>query len=40
MQSFIKSLENEDWSDCADGQADLSHPCAHMLEGTFSHIAA
>ena len=31
---------NEDWSDCADAQADLSHRWSHMSEGTFSNIAA
>ena len=28
------------WSDCADGQADLSHRWAHMSEGTFSHVTS
>ena len=28
------------WSDCADAQADLSHRCAHMSEGKFSHVEA
>ena len=27
--------DNEDWSDCADAQADLSLRWAHMPEGTF-----
>ena len=32
--------DNEDWSDCADVQDDLSLCWANMSEGTFSHIKA
>ena len=32
--------DNEDWSDCADAQADLSLHWTHMSEGTFSHVTA
>ena len=32
--------DNEDWSDCADVQADLSLHWAHMSEATYSHVAA
>ena len=28
------------WSDCVDVQADLSFGWAHMLSGTFPHVAA
>ena len=38
MQSFF--VDNEDWSDCLDVQADLSLSWVHMSEGTFSHVAA
>ena len=31
--------DKEDWSDCANAQADLSLPLAHMSGGTFSHVA-
>ena len=31
--------ENEDRSDCADVQADLSLCWAHMSESTFSYVA-
>ena len=30
--------DNEDWLDCANAQADLSHHSGHMLEGTFSDV--
>ena len=30
--------DNEDWSDCADAQADLSLRRAHMWEGTFFQV--
>ena len=33
-------MHNEDWSDCADAQADLSIRWAHMSEMPFSHVAA
>ena len=36
----ILHAENEDWSDCADVQADLSLLWTHISEGTFSHVAA
>ena len=26
-------------ADCADAQADLRHRCAHISDGTFSHVA-
>ena len=32
--------DNEDWSDCADAQADLSLHWAHMSDSTFSHVTA
>ena len=32
--------EQKFWSGCADVQADLSLRWAHLLEGTFSHVAA
>ena len=31
---------NEDWSDCAEAQTDLSFHCVHKSEGTFSHVGA
>ena len=31
--------DNEDWSDCADVQADFSLRRAHMPVGTFSYVA-
>ena len=30
--------DNEDGSDCADAQADLSLRWSHMSEGTFLHV--
>ena len=32
--------DNEDWSDFADTQADLSLRWRHMSEGTVSHVVA
>ena len=28
-------VDNKDWSDCADAQADVSHPWTHLSEDTF-----
>ena len=33
-------VDNEDWSDCADGLADLSLHWKLMSEGTFFHVSA
>ena len=33
-------VDNENWSDCVDIQADMSLHWAHISEGTFFHTAA
>ena len=40
MDAKFPYADNEDWSDCANAQADLSLRWVHMWEGTFSHVAA
>ena len=35
--SDCANVDNEDWSDCADEQANLRLRWVHMSEGTFSH---
>ena len=35
--SDCANVDNEDWSDCADEQANLWLRWVHMSEGTFSH---
>ena len=41
MQKDAKFLyaDNEDWSDCAVKQADMSLQCKHIPKDTFSHVA-
>ena len=39
-KSFTVNADNEDWSGCADEQANLSLRWVHMAEGKFSHVLA
>ena len=35
----MQNVHNANWLDCAEMQTDLSPRCAHMSEGTFSHLS-